>query len=68
MGSHEKLRNYQMTLDLTKGVPLVKLKRMIKSVVVSEIEIEENIGDYSRSSSMSSQNSELKILMRSQSF
>ena len=57
-----------MTLDLTKGMPLVKLKRMIKSVVVSEIEIEENIGDYSRSSSMSSQNSELKILMRSQSF
>ncbi len=67
MGSHVHLREFKMTLDLSKGVPKVMLTRNIESVVISESEIEETIGEKSRSSSESSKYSELKLLMRSQS-
>jgi hypothetical protein len=45
MGFHIYLRKFQMTLDLTTGVPKVMLTRIKESMVVSELEIEESIGD-----------------------
>ncbi len=67
MGSHVNLREFKMTLDLTTGTPKVMLTRIIESVVISETEIYETIGEKSRSSFESSKNSELKLLTRSQS-
>jgi hypothetical protein len=57
-----------MTLNLRTGVPKLVLLRMKDSVVKSEILVVETIGDESRTSSTLSQNSELKFLMRSQSY
>jgi hypothetical protein len=45
MGCQRHLREFKMTLDLNTGVPKVMLTRIRESVVISEIDIDETIGD-----------------------
>jgi hypothetical protein len=45
MGSHIHLRNFQMTLDLTTGVPKVVFSYIRESIFDSEIEAGELVDD-----------------------
>jgi hypothetical protein len=63
MGSHEHLRKFRLTLNLTSGVPKVVFKRMRDSVGDTEIDIEETINEETLESS-SSINFEIQRLTR----
>ncbi len=63
MGSHEQLRKFRMTLDLTSGVPKVVFSRFRNSFRDAEIDIVETINIETLESS-SSINSEFQNLMR----
>ncbi len=59
MSSHVHLRKFQMTLDLTSGVPKVVFSRISESLIESQVENFARIGDETGLSSFSSQNTEL---------
>ena len=58
MGSHEHLRKFKMTLDLTQAAPKVVFSRISNNVFDSNISIVETIEDERRSSA-TTENSEL---------
>ena len=67
MGSSVQLRKFKMTLDVSHpGAPKV-IFTLKESISDFEL-IEESIGDISRSSSVTSENSEIQLFKRGQSF
>ncbi len=60
MGPHFHLRKFQLTLDLTTGVPKVVFTCIRESVINAEIEAEESVEDELNESAITD-NSELRV-------
>ena len=67
MGSSVYLRKFQMTLDVSNGVPYVMFSRIRESFRNSDIIIEDSV-ENEILSNRTSANSEYQIMLRGQSF